>query len=74
MSCTTLEDTVVNMMKHPGSTTIVVQLYSGELFELHGGMLEPWGSVDMRVSFLMLKQTNRHEYRQTNMQTERHTN
>ena len=50
VSCMTLEDTAVNMVQHPLSGTIVVQLYSGELFELHDGMLEPWGSVNMRVS------------------------
>ena len=50
MSCMTLEDTAVNMIRHPVSGTVAVQLYSGELFELHDGMLQPWGSVSMRVS------------------------
>ena len=51
-SCMTLEDnaTVANMVQHVESGTVVVQMLSGELFELHEGMLEPWGNEGMRVS------------------------
>ena len=31
-----------------------VQLYSGELFQLVDGLLEPWGNQDMRVRCFML--------------------
>lgn len=46
VSCTTLEDTVVNMVQR--GDVIAVQLYSGELFQLVDGLLEPWGNQDMR--------------------------
>ena len=49
VSCTALEDTVVNMVKHDTKDIIAVQLFTGELFQLVDGILEPWGSTDIKV-------------------------
>eukprot|EP00116_Pleurobrachia_bachei_P007841 sb/3468103/ len=43
------------MVRHPLTGTVVLQLFSGELFELHDGMLEPWGNEAIRVSDGMLE-------------------